>query len=133
VRPQNQILLGEPLAVQRGAEDELRYSGSDARGLRYDAYVAGDSEPLVERCRRSTGRGTWRCRGTCRRAHRDLAHQWTDGCRRPRRRPAIEEHLRRDFRYDLNSPSQGGAAAGRPLPLRVEARATASSSRRRWR
>ncbi|MGH7439980.1 MAG: DUF3488 domain-containing protein, partial [Polyangiaceae bacterium] len=33
-----QFLLGEPLAIQAGAEDEIRYTGSDARGLRYDVY-----------------------------------------------------------------------------------------------
>jgi len=47
VKPQNQILLGEPLVIQRGAEDELRYAGSDARGLRYEVYLA--SEDVVER------------------------------------------------------------------------------------
>ena len=48
VKPQNQILLGDPLAVQKGADGEIRYSGSDARGLRYDVYLAGDNEPLPE-------------------------------------------------------------------------------------
>jgi hypothetical protein len=44
IKTPNQILLGEPLTIQRGTEDELRYAGSDARGLRYDAYLASDRE-----------------------------------------------------------------------------------------
>ena len=39
--------VGEPLAIQRGAEDEVRYSGSDTRGLRYEVYLAEDAELLV--------------------------------------------------------------------------------------
>jgi transglutaminase-like putative cysteine protease len=108
VRPQNQILLGEPLAVQRGAEDELRYSGSDARGLRYDVYVAGDSEALVEpmapldRARYLALPGDLPPRVV------DLAHRWTDGLPTIEAKArAIEEHLRREYGYDLKSPSQG--------------------------
>ena len=108
VRPQNQILLGEPLAVQRGAEDELRYSGSDARGLRYDVYLAGDGEPLIEpmapldRARYLALPGDLPPRVV------DLAHRWTDGLPTIEAKArAIEERLRRDYGYDLKSPSQG--------------------------
>jgi len=108
VRPQNQILLGEPLAVQHGAEDELRYSGSDARGLRYDVYVAGDAEALVEpmapldRARYLALPGDLPPRVV------DLAHRWTDGLPTVEAKAhAIEEHLRHEYGYDLKSPSQG--------------------------
>jgi transglutaminase-like putative cysteine protease len=108
VRPQNQILLGEPLVIQRGAEDEWRYSGSDARGLRYDVYLANDDEILVEPLPAAD-----RARYLVRPADfpqriGELAHRWTDdvvGSEAKARR--IEEHLRRDFIYDLRSPSQG--------------------------
>ena len=43
-----QMLLGDAVTLQRGPEDELRYSGSDGRGLRYDVYLAGEREGLVE-------------------------------------------------------------------------------------
>ena len=107
-KPQNQILLGEPLTIQRGAEDELRYSGSDVRGLRYDVYLAGDSEVLVEALS-----GIDRARylalppGLPPRVV-DLVHLWTDALPTPEAKArAIEERLRREYGYDLRSPSQG--------------------------
>ncbi|HEY1696441.1 MAG TPA: DUF3488 and transglutaminase-like domain-containing protein [Polyangiaceae bacterium] len=110
VKPQNQILLGEPLAVQRGAEGEIRYSGSDARGLRYDVYLAADNEILVEpmtpvdRARYLALPGNLPSRIV------DLAHRWTDDLPTPEAKArAIEEHLRHDYGYDLKSPSQGTA------------------------
>ena len=108
VRPQNQILLGEPLAVQRGAEDELRYSGSDARGLRYDVFVAGDSEALVEPMAALDRARYLALPGDLPPRVIDLAHRWTDGLpTNEAKARAIEDHLRRDYGYDLKSPSQG--------------------------
>ena len=108
VRPQNQILLGEPLTIQRGADDEVRYSGSDVRGLRYDAFIAADGEALIEPLAASD---RWRYLGL----PSDLpgrlgllAHDWTDALPTAEAKAhAIEEHLRRDYGYDLKSPSQG--------------------------
>jgi transglutaminase-like putative cysteine protease len=108
VRPQNQILLGEPLVIQRGAEDELRYSGSDARGLRYDVFLANDDEVLVEPLSPAE-----RARYLARPADfpqriGELARRWTDDVVGPDAKARrIEERLRRDFLYDLKSPSQG--------------------------
>jgi transglutaminase-like putative cysteine protease len=108
LKPQNQILLGEPLSVQRGSEGELRYSGSDARGLRYDVYVADDSEvliepmPAVDRARYLALPADLPARVV------ELAQRWTEGLPTPQAKAhAIEEHLRRDYTYDLKSPSQG--------------------------
>jgi transglutaminase-like putative cysteine protease len=108
LRPQNQILLGEPLSVQRGSEGELRYSGSDARGLRYDVYVAAEGEVLIEpmapldRARYLALPADLPARIV------ELAHKWTDGLPTPQAKAhAIEDHLRRDYAYDLKSPSQG--------------------------
>jgi transglutaminase-like putative cysteine protease len=108
VRPQNQILLGEPLAVQRGADDEVRYSGSDARGLRYDAFIASDTEVLTEPLLASErGRYLSLPVGIPERIGK-LAHDWSDAFPTPEGKAhAIEERLRRDFTYDLRSPSQG--------------------------
>jgi transglutaminase-like putative cysteine protease len=108
VRPQNQILLGEPLSVQRGAEDEYRYSGSDARGLRYDVYVAGDGEALVEPMSALDRARYLALPGDLPPRVVDLAHRWTDGLPTIEAKArAIEDHLRRDYGYDLKSPSQG--------------------------
>jgi transglutaminase-like putative cysteine protease len=110
VKPQNQILLGEPLTIQRGAEDELRYSGSDTRGLRYDVYLAGDDEILVEPLG-ATSRARYLALPS-RLPQRvvDLAHLWTDDLSTPDAKARrIEERLRKEFVYDLRSQSQGKA------------------------
>jgi transglutaminase-like putative cysteine protease len=108
LKPQNQILLGEPLSVQRGSEGEFRYSGSDARGLRYDVYQADESEPLIEplspldRARYLALPADLPARIV------ELAQRWTEGLPTPQAKAhAIEEHLRHDYAYDLKSPSQG--------------------------
>jgi transglutaminase-like putative cysteine protease len=107
-KPPAQVLLGEPLTIVSGAEDELRYTGADARGLRYDVYITSDEReqwlkpidpaelrkhldlpPLPERVS-------------------ELAHKWTDGLPTPEAKAsAIEDHLRREYIYDLHSSSQG--------------------------
>jgi transglutaminase-like putative cysteine protease len=108
VKPQNQILLGEPLAIQRGDEDELRYSGSDARGLRYDVYLAGDSEILVEPLAPIDRARYLALPSNLPKRIVDLAHEWTDALPSSEAKAhAIEEHLRHDYGYDLRSPSQG--------------------------
>ncbi len=108
LKPQRQILLGEPLTLQRGGEDEVRYSGSDSRGLHYDAYVSneGPSQPegLSSADRARYLLLPWNL------PHRivDLAHAWTDDRPTPAAKAAaLQEHLRKDFTYDLASPSQG--------------------------
>lgn len=108
VKPQNQILLGEPLVVQRGAEDELRYSGSDARGLRYDVYLAGDDEVLVEPLGAADRARYLLLPGNLPSRVVQLAQQWTDGLvTADAKAHRIEERLRHDFTYDLRSSSQG--------------------------
>jgi transglutaminase-like putative cysteine protease len=110
VKPQNQILLGDALVLQRGAEDEYRYAGSDARGLRYDAYLAKDDEILVEALS-STDRARYLLLpGNLPPRLIDLARRWTFDLTAPDAKARrIEERLRRDFTYDLRSPSQGKA------------------------
>jgi transglutaminase-like putative cysteine protease len=108
VKPQNQILLGEPLAIQRGSEDEYRYSGSDARGLRYDVYLAGDDEILVEPLAPLERAQYLALPGNLPTRVVDLAHRWTDDVAGPEAKARrIEERLRHEFSYDLRSPSQG--------------------------
>jgi transglutaminase-like putative cysteine protease len=113
IRSPNAVLLGEPLVVQRGAEDEVRYSGSDVRGLRYDVYLAADDETLLE----TMGAGD-RARYLSLPVDMparigDLARRWTDGLTSSEAKAtAIEQHLRHDYIYDLHSPS-----GGKPQPL----------------
>jgi transglutaminase-like putative cysteine protease len=108
IKAQNQILLGEPLAIQHGPDDELRYSGSDARGLRYDVYVAPDGEPLPEQLATQERSRYLALPADLPDRVAALAHDWTDALPTPEAKArAIEDHLRREFAYDLKSPSQG--------------------------
>jgi transglutaminase-like putative cysteine protease len=107
VKVSNQILLGEPLAIQPGAEDELRYMGSDARGLRYDVFLAPDSEPLIQQLP-PADRARYMALPVLPDRIAELAHRWTDELASPdAKASAIEDHLRRDYAYDLHSSSQG--------------------------
>ena len=90
VRAQGQVLLGEPLTIFQGAlEDELRYGGSGrARGLHYDAFIAGDRETLVEALPAAERIRYFGLPDLPTRIA-DLAHKWTDSVpstyhRRPR-------------------------------------------------
>jgi len=110
VRPPNQILLGDQLTLQRGAEDEIRYAGSDGRGLRYDVYLAGDREPIVQGLPLSERPRYLALPPGLPERVAELGHQWTDGLATPEAKAtAIETHLRRDYVYDLHSPSSGTA------------------------
>ncbi len=103
-----QILLGDAVTLQKAAEGELRYAGSDGRGLRYDVYLAGEREGLVEPLS-PTDRPRYLTLppGISKRVA-DLAHTWTDGLRTPQEKAsAIEDHLHREYTYDLHSPSSG--------------------------
>ena len=108
VRAPNQILLGEQLTIQRGAEDELRYAGSDGRGLRYDVFLAGDREGLVQILPPADRPRYLALPANLPDRISELAHRWTDGLPTVEAKAsAIESHLRRDYIYDLHSPSSG--------------------------
>jgi protein-glutamine gamma-glutamyltransferase len=113
VKPQNQALLGEPLSVHKGPEGELRYAGSDAHGLRYDAFLAGEHEVLGEPLPAGERERYLTVPVTLPKRIGDLAHEWADA--QPSnflKAKALEEHLKKDFRYDTGSPS-----GGKPQPL----------------
>ncbi|HSY21473.1 MAG TPA: DUF3488 and transglutaminase-like domain-containing protein [Polyangiaceae bacterium] len=113
LRAPNAMLLGEPMTLQRGAEDELRYAGSDTRGLRYDVFVAGDNEVLSEPMPAADRRRYLALPADLPARIADLAHQWADAATTPEAKAqAIERHLRREFAYDLHSPS-----SGKPQPV----------------
>ena len=108
LKVQNQALLSEPLSIIRGPESEVRYGGSDTRGLRYDVFLAREKElffdplPDADRPRYLTLPAGLPARVGA------LAHEWADA--QPTatlKARAIEEHLRTGFKYDVNSPSGG--------------------------
>jgi transglutaminase-like putative cysteine protease len=113
VRATNAVLLGEPLTIQRGPEDEYRYSGADVRGLRYDVYLAADDEVLLEKIGNGDRDRYLSVPADLPERIVDLAHRWTDGLPTVEAKAAaIEQHLRHDYAYDLHSPS-----GGKPQPL----------------
>jgi transglutaminase-like putative cysteine protease len=113
VRVQNQALLGEPLSVYRGPEGELRYGGTDARGLHYEAYLASNDEALTESLPATDRPRYLTLDAQIPPRIADLAHQWSDALPSPLlKAKAIEDHLRHDYRYDTNSPS---GASKQPL------------------
>ncbi len=103
-----QLLTGDAVSIQRGAEDEFRYGGSDGRGLRYDVFLAGDREGLVETLPAQDRPRYLTLPPNISKRIGDLAHQWTDDRATPVEKAlAIENHLHREFIYDLHSPSSG--------------------------
>ena len=113
VRVQQQAVLGEPLNLTRGPEGEVRYQGSDSHGLRYDAFTAGDREPIIELMAPQDRPRYLDLPVEMPPRIAQLAHEWADG--QPTlylKAKAIEEHLKHDFKYDTNSPS-----GGKPQPV----------------
>jgi protein-glutamine gamma-glutamyltransferase len=113
VRVQQQAVLGDPLLLTRGPEGEVRYQGSDSHGLRYDAYVAGDREPIVELMAPQDRNRYLDLPAEMPTRIAGLAHEWADAQPTPYlKAKAIEEHLKHDFKYDTGSPS-----GGKPQPV----------------
>jgi protein-glutamine gamma-glutamyltransferase len=113
VRVQQQAVLGEPLILTKGPEGEVRYQGSDSHGLRYDAYVAGDREPIVELLAAQERGRYLDLPGDMPTRIAGLAHEWADAQPTPYlKAKALEEHLKHDFKYDTGSPS-----GGKPQPV----------------
>ncbi|MBX3185920.1 MAG: DUF3488 domain-containing protein [Labilithrix sp.] len=113
VRVQQQTVLGDPLLLSRGPEGEVRYQGSDSHGLRYDAYVANDREPIIELMSPADRARYLEMPAEMPSRIAQLAHEWTDAQPTPYlKAKALEEHLKHDFRYDTGSPS-----GGKPQPV----------------
>lgn len=113
LRTQQPAVIGEPLELSKGPEGEVRYSGEGAHGLRYDAYIAAEHEPIASPLpRQDRSRYLDLPPDTPERIAR-LAHEWAD--EQPTnylKAKAIEEHLKHDFKYQLGSPS-----GGKPQPV----------------
>ena len=108
VRAPSPLAPPDALLVQRGPEGELRYGGPEARGLRYEVFLPPDDEPLPDVLPASDrGRYLDLPAGLPPRVV-ELARQWTAGVESPYAKARIlEDRLRREYRYDLASPSGG--------------------------
>lgn len=113
LRTPQQAIIGESLELSKGPEGEVRYSGESGRGLRYDAYIATDREPIVETLPMQERARYLELPADTPARIGQLAHEWSDGQPTPYlKAKAIEEHLKRDFKYQLGSPS-----GGKPQPV----------------
>ena len=113
VHKPTEALLADPLALHRGPESEIRYSSPDARGLHYEAFLASDREVLTETLPAADRARYLDVPATLPARISELAHQWADGeSTTLAKARALESHLKKDFRYDTNSPS-----GGTPQPL----------------
>jgi protein-glutamine gamma-glutamyltransferase len=113
LRTQQQAIVGEPLELSKGPEGEVRYSGEGAHGLRYDAFIATDREPIVEILPQQDLPRYLELPPDTPDRIAQLAHEWSDA--QPTaylKAKAIEEHLKHDFKYQLGSPS-----GGKPQPV----------------
>jgi protein-glutamine gamma-glutamyltransferase len=111
--PRAAPLLGNMPRILSGPEGEYTYVSADDRGLRYEAYLAAPTPRRVlvlspeERHRYLQLPETLPARIGA------LAHRWVGHATVPALEAAIvERHLRRDYKYDLDSPS---GAAKNPL------------------
>jgi hypothetical protein len=113
VRVQQQAVLGEALMLVRGPEGEVRYQGADSHGLRYEAFIAGDREPIMELVPPQERQRYLELPPEMPARIAALAHEWADAQPTPYlKAKALEEHLKRDFKYDTGSPS-----GGKPQPV----------------
>lgn len=113
LKPQSQSVFGEHLLLERGSEGELRYSGNEAHGLRYDVMLARDNERAVEMIPSAEKARYLAIPNNLPTRVVDLATEWTKGETSDyRKAKIIEERLRTTYHYDLGSPS-----GGKPQPL----------------
>lgn len=97
----------------RGPENQLEYDGASERGLRYEVFVAGPFEQPFDLLRPSDYPRYLALPRNLTERTQDLARRWVKGAPTVMAQArAIEDHLRKDYRYDLNSPS---GAAKNPL------------------
>jgi transglutaminase-like putative cysteine protease len=108
--PVEPSMLSDRVKLQRGPEGEFRYDGSDGRGLRYEAFIGAEGESSAEIVRPVDQARYLEVPPDLPSRIGTLAHTWADReTTQQAKAHAIEEHLRKEYRYDINSPSSGTA------------------------
>jgi protein-glutamine gamma-glutamyltransferase len=101
--------LLEGAGIAKGPEGEYRYTAPEGRGVRYEVYLPPDDETLVQPALTEFDQRRYLLMPALLPSRiADLAHKWTD--KEPTLRGKarqLEEHLKREFAYDTNSPSGG--------------------------
>lgn len=113
VLPRGDPLLGGTPTIYRGPENELKYSSSDDRGLRYEVHLAGVRAPPGARLTAADRMRYLSLPPNVNERMRVLARDWTRDSANPEEMArAVEQRLRHDYSYDLESPS---GATSNPL------------------
>jgi len=113
VSSQGLPLLGNVPQITAGPEGSLTYKSPDERGLRYDIALAAADEPSSAALPASDRPRYLTLPADLPPKIAELAHTWVGAATDPRvEARLIETRLRRDFRYDVDSPS---GAAKNPL------------------
>jgi protein-glutamine gamma-glutamyltransferase len=106
-------LLGPPTSVVAGPEGELKYVSVEDRGLRYDVYLAGPNEPPPKPMSDAEIKRYLTLPPDLPPRVAQLAKTWAGNAKTTyARAQAVESHLRKEYQYDLDSPS---GAAKNPL------------------
>jgi protein-glutamine gamma-glutamyltransferase len=103
-------LLGKNPRILAGPEGQLLYATPDDHGLRYEVFLTRSDEAPASPLAHADRQRYLALPPRLPPRVGELARLWTRGMQSPREQAlAIENHLRRDYAYDLDSPS--GAAA----------------------
>ncbi|MCL2776908.1 MAG: DUF3488 and transglutaminase-like domain-containing protein [Polyangiaceae bacterium] len=103
-----QTAVSERSILKRGPEGEVRYSDGESHGIRYDAYVASESEPIIETVAAEDRQRYLDIPASMPSRIADLAREWTAAQPTPYlKAKAIEERLKHTYTYDIGSPSSG--------------------------
>jgi protein-glutamine gamma-glutamyltransferase len=106
VAVQGASLLNNVPQVTGGPEGSLTYKTQDERGLRYDVSLAGPNEPTSVSLLPSDRTRYLSLPSDLPPRVSELAHTWVGATKDPRLEARlIEARLRRDYRYDVDSPS----------------------------
>ena len=106
VAVQGASLLNNVPQVTGGPEGSLTYKTQDERGLRYDVSLAGPDEPTSVSLSPSERPRYLNLPSDLPARVSELAHSWVGATKDPRLEARlIEARLRKDYRYDVDSPS----------------------------
>lgn len=94
------------VSAQRGPEGELRYFPADERGVAYKIHLDPEGEPSFRALGAGDARRYLALPPGLSPEVAELAREWTAGATDElSKAKAIETRLRKDYEYDLNSPS----------------------------
>lgn len=102
------VIHGQLPELFHGAEGSLIYKSADEPGLRYEVSLASTQDVAAAPTLAADRTRYLALPSSLPARVHDLAREWTRGLSDPREQArAVELRLRRDYRYDLESPSGG--------------------------